>query len=59
MRTRLPYSPTIIAAAIAVARKTFNPRGVRVVNKRGCQCLARTVAGEALPMLANQIGRWS
>lgn len=53
------YSPTLIAAAELIARRTWQQRGVRLVRKRGLQCLARTVGNEALPLLANQVGRWS
>lgn len=53
------YPAEIIAAAVAIARKTVQQRGVRLYNKRGVQCVCRTMEGEALPMLANQIRRFS
>ncbi len=60
MSKRLPYSSVITEAAVAIARKTFQQRGVRLVNKRGLQCIGRTtMRGDALPIVANQIGRWS
>lgn len=59
MRTRLPYCEFITAMAGNVARLTFQQRGVILYRKRGVQCIARTLRGEALPILANQLGRFS
>lgn len=59
MNRRLPYSDIVIAAAVAIARKTVQQRGVRLINKRGVQCVCRTLNGEALPILSNQSRRWS
>lgn len=59
MRTRLPYCSVITAMALNVTRLTFQRRGVILYRKRGVQCIARTLRGEALPILANQIGRFS
>ncbi len=60
MSKRLPYSSVITEAAVAIARKTFQKQGVRLVNKRGVQCIGRTtMRGDALPLLANQLTRWS
>lgn len=56
---RLPYPEVIRSAAVSIARKTFQQRGVRLVQKRSVQVLVRTVNGDALPIVANQIGRWS
>lgn len=56
---KLPYSSTIVQAAVAIARKTIQQRGVRLVSKRNVLCIVRTVNGEALPIAANQVGRFS
>jgi hypothetical protein len=56
---RLPYSATVIAAAVSMARKTIQQRGVRLVCRRGVQTIVRTIGNEALPIAANQMGRWS
>lgn len=53
------YPATIISAAVAIARKTIQQRGVRLYNKRGVQAIGRTMNGDALPLLANQLGRFS
>ncbi len=56
---RPDYSDEIKQAAAAIARKTFQQRGVRLIQKRGVQLIVRTIGGDALPIAANQIGRFS
>ncbi len=54
MSRKLPYSTFITAAAVAIARKTFQQRGVRLVRKFGRAHIVRTVDGEGLAIVANQ-----
>lgn len=53
------YNDTLVSLAAAVARKTLQRRGVKLVNKRGVQAVVRTLKGEALPIVSNQMGRFS
>lgn len=42
MKSRLPYSSTLIALAVAAARRTFDQRGVKLHTRGARQWIART-----------------
>ncbi len=54
MSKRLPYSSVITQMAVAIARKTIQQRSTAIVTKRGRTYVVRSLAGDALPIVAQQ-----
>ncbi len=55
---RPEYNEEIRRAAAVIWRKTMSQQGIRLIQKRGVQLIVRTIGGDALPIAANQMGRW-
>ena len=54
MSKPLPYAPTLIALAVAAARREFQQRGINLLTRGGRHYIVRTVGtNDALPIARN------
>ncbi len=53
MKRAHQYTPTLIALAVAAARREFQQRGISLLTRGGRHYIVRTVADEGLPLARN------